>query len=153
MNILATQYSLGAKAFEIYLAGCKGPHCPGCHNPESWDFSQGKYWQDEIDSITYKITEFSCLIDRIYLLGGEPLDQDLSEIFKLASMLKQTGKEIWLFTGKSYEEVPFNLMGLIDYVKHGRYDDTLKELKEQYGVTLGSSNQGVVKVKEKINGS
>ena len=35
MKILSTQYSLKYKALEIYTAGCKGPHCEGCHNPDT----------------------------------------------------------------------------------------------------------------------
>ena len=38
----------------IYCAGC-AHHCPGCHNPQSWDFNAGK--EMEIDKILELIKE------------------------------------------------------------------------------------------------
>ena len=32
----------------IYCAGCSH-HCPGCHNPQSWDFEAG-HWM-EVDEL------------------------------------------------------------------------------------------------------
>ena len=38
----------------IYCAGCTN-HCPGCHNPESWDINNGKEMTTE--EILKKIVE------------------------------------------------------------------------------------------------
>ena len=34
-------------ACSVFFQGCLR-HCPGCFNPETWDFDGGKEWTDEI---------------------------------------------------------------------------------------------------------
>ena len=59
MNIIQTQYTLKRKSLEIYKSGCRGPHCKGCHNPETWEFNQGIPWREYkqrvFDKVKYKI--------------------------------------------------------------------------------------------------
>ena len=93
MNIVSTQYNLQNKALEIYLAGCYGD-CYNCHNPELKNFNHGNYFKHEITNIKNKIYDFSNLIDNIWILGGEPLDQDLEKLECLLSILKELGP--WL---------------------------------------------------------
>jgi len=76
MNVLTTQFSLETRSLDIYLAGCRGPHCENCHNPESWDFNKGIPWRDALVDINRKINFFPDLIENIMIFGGEPFDQD-----------------------------------------------------------------------------
>lgn len=73
MNILATQFTLEYKSFDIYVAGCNGqPHCTNCHNPETWEFNQGiKYNDDYFKIIKDKVYKFNNLIENIMIFGGE----------------------------------------------------------------------------------
>ncbi len=147
MNIAATQYSGKYRALEIYVSGCKGPHCPGCHNSDIQTFDCGtKFDEDMAKFILTKIHLFDNMIDRIWILGGEPLDQDTGDLSYLFEMLIRTGKEIWLFTRYDLREIPEFILAKCSYVKSGRYDETMViEEKEMYGVTLGSSNQTIYK--------
>ena len=54
----------------IYCAGC-GHHCPGCHNPQSWDFDGGKEVTVEELLEVVKSDEFS----NVTFSGGDPLYQ------------------------------------------------------------------------------
>ena len=50
----------------IYLAGCDH-HCPGCHNPQSWDFNGGTDLSvdrimEEVEANGFNVT----------LTGGDP---------------------------------------------------------------------------------
>lgn len=149
MNILATQYTLEHKAFEIYLAGCFGaPHCTNCHNPESWDFNQGKYYAEELPNITSKVIQFGSLVDNIFILGGEPLDQNIVELKVLLKRLKVLNKTIWLFTRYEIDEVPSVIVELVDYIKCGKYLEELKvENNAHFGINLATSNQYIIKLK------
>ncbi len=53
----------------IYFAGC-GHHCPGCHNPQSWDFAGGS--EMSLGQLTDIITEEDF---DVTLTGGDPLYQ------------------------------------------------------------------------------
>ena len=98
MNILATQYTLKNKSFEIYIAGCKGDngvHCKGCHNPLSWDFDNGDPLDDDyMQHIKDKIREFDTLVENIWILGGEPLDNDIPTLKWLITELQTPNKAI-----------------------------------------------------------
>ena len=151
MNIIATQFTLNNKAYEIYLSGCSAhPHCEGCHNPESWDFSLGEIYDAYYSQkIIHAIKDFDSLIDNIWILGGEPLDQNVDDLINMIYDLKETDKKIWLFTRyelKKVEKILSKRIELFDYIKCGAYvSDLTVDDNIQYGVKLATSNQYIYK--------
>ena len=148
MNIAATQYTLGNKSYEIYVAGCKAkPHCENCHNPELWNFTFGDKLDEEMyKRIESKLNSFNDLIDNIWIVGGEPLDQDLNELKKLLIFLKTFNKKMWLFTRFELDEIPEDIIKYFDYIKTGRYLPSEKVSHEEYGVVLATTNQHIHKL-------
>ena len=151
MNIIATQFTLNNKAYEVYFSGCSAhPHCKGCHNPESWDFSLGEVYDSYYSQkIINSIKDFDSLIDNIWLLGGEPLDQNIDDLISMVYDLKETGKKVWLFTRYELSEVQKILskrIEVFDYIKCGAYKSELTvEDNIQYGVKLATANQYIYK--------
>lgn len=148
IRIAATQYTLKNKAFEIYVAGCKAdPHCENCHNPELWSFKNGKtYNKDYQDKIHMKIIMFDNLIDNIWIVGGEPLDQPKKDLDNLLSDLSKMGKDMWLFTRYDLKKIPKEILKYFKYVKCGRYVPSKATDKQiEYNVRLASSNQHIYK--------
>lgn len=147
MNILSTQYTLSNKALEIYVAGCSGqPHCINCHNPMSWDFNLGAYWEEHMKEIQEKCNMFGELIDNIMIFGGEPLDQSRNELEQMLVELDKIEFPIWLFTRYSIDEIPSFVKEYCDYIKCGRYEESLTtDNNIQYGIKLATSNQNIYK--------
>lgn len=146
MNVLATEYSPYTKSFDIFLAGCAAPHCPGCFNPESWDFDQGDACNKGfLQKILTKIHEFDLLIDNVMVMGGEPLDHEETELLELLwELKKQTRKAMWMFTKYEFDQIPEPVKEVCDYIKCGRYDQTQPAVENvQYGVSLASANQRI----------
>lgn len=147
LNILGTEFSLSNKSFEIYLSGCKAPHCKNCHNPESWDFNAGREINFElIKKIKIKIKEFDSLIDNIWVLGGEPLDQTTDDLLWLINHLNKTNKKIWLWTGYDISKANQHIKESVDYIKCGKYIDNESKYLTKYGFWLASSNQKIYKM-------
>lgn len=143
MNILTTEYSLAHKALEVYVAGCNPPHCPGCHNPEGWAFDQGTPWKEALPSLLFKAQAFSRLVRNIWVLGGEPLDQDHSELCEFLVKMRGTGKTLWVFTRYTEDLIPDWLLKTADYIKTGPYKENLNSVV-QHGIRLASSNQRII---------
>lgn len=145
MKIAGTEYNLNHKALEIYFSGCKAPHCEGCHNSELWDFNFG---YDPFGKIFISIVEKAKdpMVEKIWLLGGEPLDQNREEFLRFIYMLWfWTDAELWLWT--RYTDIPKEVYETISFVKTGAYDKTLDSyVDERHGITLASSNQKIIKL-------
>jgi anaerobic ribonucleoside-triphosphate reductase activating protein len=148
MNILCTQYNLEYKSLDVFVSGCKPPHCKGCCNPETWDFNQGEMYDNMYyKKLIAKIKYFSTLIKNIMIMGGEPLDQNINELEKFILDLKVFKIPIWLFTKYEIKKVPDNIKVLCDYIKCGKYDNTqLSKDNIWFGITLASKNQKIYKL-------
>ncbi len=144
MNIASTQYSLTYGAFEVYISGCDGLCGCTCHNRELWNFDLGSHYSNFMSYIKKKVTEFSSVIEYIWILGGEPLLQDIDELYNMIIDLKGLGKEIVLFTRFDLEEIPEEIKSICDFIKCGKYEEGC--LSDSYickGIKLATSNQKI----------
>ena len=132
----------------IYFAGCKH-HCPGCHNPESWDFSGGI--ERSVDDIFSEIEKNGF---NVTLSGGDPLYQDIDELTALAKKIKDAGLDLWVYTGFTIEEV-FELkiydkfLQYVDVVVDGPFEIKNRDTSLMF---RGSSNQRNLKLLHDENG-
>lgn len=126
----------------IYLAGC-GHQCPGCHNPESWDFSGGEEISfDEIMDVVRE-EDFD-----VTFSGGDPMYHP-EEVAVLSKMIHDLGHTVWLYTGFTWEELIKSqkfLMVLqeIDVIVDGPFVESLRDTDLLF---RGSSNQRIIDVK------
>lgn len=126
----------------IFTAGC--PHgCPGCHNPESWDFKGGK--EMTIDEIIAEL-ESNPMTD-VTLSGGDPFAQ-AKGVSELAKRIKELGKNIWIYSGYTYEEILNHpnkyfqeLLNYCDVLVDGKF---IMELRDPTLPFRGSSNQRII---------
>lgn len=147
MKIAGTEYTLKYQSLDIYISGCKPPHCVGCHNPETWDFSVGVDFDDSVmGSIGAKVHRHVHMIKNIMIFGGEPLDSDHQEVIRFLTLLKGFNRPIWLFTRYDLDDIPIEIKQLCDYIKTGAYLPKLSvDNYEQHGIELATSNQKVLK--------
>lgn len=125
----------------IYCAGCEH-HCPGCHNPQSWDMKNG-HWvevQELLDVI--KADDMS----NVSFSGGDPFYQ-VEAFTELARRIKEeTDKTIWCWTGYTYEDILGNehlsmILPYLDVLVDGKFK---KELRDTQLLFRGSSNQRII---------
>lgn len=125
----------------IYSAGCSH-HCPGCHNPESWDFNGG--YEMKIEDLLKVINddEFS----DVTFTGGDPLCQ-VEGFTKLAKRIKETSnKTIWCYSGYTLEEIQADphlsqILPYIDVLVDGPFVEALRDTELLF---RGSSNQRII---------
>lgn len=125
----------------IYCAGC-GHHCPGCHNPQSWDFAGGKEMsvQELLDII--KEDDFA----NVTFSGGDPLYQ-VDAFTELARRIKEeTSKTIWCYTGFTYEKVleSEKLSQILPYLDALVEGPFIQELRTTDIPFRGSTNQRII---------
>ena len=125
----------------IYCAGC-GHHCPGCHNPQSWNIENG-HWMS-IDDIldVIKADEFS----NVSFSGGDPFFQ-VDAFTELARRIKQeTDKTIWCWTGYTIEEIRADehlaqMLPYLDVLVDGPF---ILEQRDTQLLFRGSPNQRII---------
>ena len=127
----------------IYCAGC-AHHCPGCHNPQSWDFNAGR--EATVDELLAVIKEDKFC--NVTFSGGDPLYQ-VEAFTELARRIKEeTGKNIWCYTGFTYEEILADsrlsmILPYIDTLVEGPF---IQELRDPDLHFRGSSNQRIIHI-------
>ena len=127
----------------IYCAGC-AHHCPGCHNPQSWDFKGG--YEVTVDELleVIKADEFA----NVTFSGGDPFYQ-VEAFTELARRIKEeTGKTIWCYTGFTYEEIQEDprlsqMLPYLDVLVDGPYVEALRDTDLRF---RGSSNQRIIEL-------
>lgn len=125
----------------IYFAGCEHK-CLDCHNPQSWNAKAGVSM--DVDDVMKQIIENDF---NVTFSGGDPMLQ-VDNLIELAKRVKSIGKNIWCYTGYTYEEVLNSsklktILPYIDVLVDGRYE---KELRDTELLFRGSSNQRLIDV-------
>lgn len=89
----------------VWAQGC-AHCCPGCHNPETWDFAGGKEWTVEVAfAEVMRIMDENPMLRGVTFSGGDPFYQAI-EFARLARMIKRAmDKDIVCFTGFTLEEL------------------------------------------------
>ncbi|MDE7349536.1 MAG: anaerobic ribonucleoside-triphosphate reductase activating protein [Muribaculaceae bacterium] len=123
----------------IYFAGCLHA-CPGCHNPQSWDFNAGTEMtlEDIMDIVEEE--DFD-----VTLSGGDPLYHP-EEITVLAKAIQAAGHKVWLYTGFTIEEIRASKelstpLPYLDAIVDGPYIAALRDPDLPF---RGSSNQRII---------
>ena len=130
----------------IYLAGCDH-HCPGCHNPQSWDPQGGEEMSLDalMDVIAYNELP-------VTLSGGDPLFNP-KQVAQLTARIKdELGYNIWLYTGFTWVQIvatPRLLAALehIDVVVDGPFILAQRDTSLHF---RGSANQRIIDVQQSL---
>jgi organic radical activating enzyme len=132
-------------SYSFYVSGCKG-YCKGCHSDHTHAFNQGtlmneKWYETKLKEMKrYGDWKFGNII----LLGGEPLDQPIEEVFEFFNEMKIAfpEKKLGLYTHFEIEEIDPVLLIICDFIKTGKFDiDNLDIDYKSNGVSLASNNQ------------
>ena len=128
----------------VFSQGCPH-HCPGCHNPETWEFGCGTPMDEET---IVEIVRSNPLCCGVTFSGGEPFAQ--AEGFaKLARLLKSEGYEVASYSGYTFEQLlkgnahQRKLLESIDILIDGPFLMEEKTLEISF---RGSRNQRILDV-------
>ncbi len=126
----------------LWVSGCVH-HCKGCHNKETWDFNSGREFTEDDENKIFEILE-KPYIKGLTLSGGDPLCS-YDDILHLSKKIKKKfeNKDIWLYSGFTFDEIKQNYNEILEYVDvivDGRFVENLKDVSLKF---RGSSNQNI----------
>ncbi len=141
----------------LFVSGCRH-HCKGCFQPETWSFTYGSSYTEEVQEEILKALEPSYIVG-LTLLGGEPMEpENQPVVLGLLRAVKKLfpKKNIWCYSGYTYEadlmpggvvytEYTEEILGMLDVLVDGEF------IEEQKNITLrfrGSENQRLIDVKK-----
>ncbi len=135
--------------YSVFVQGCPH-HCPGCHNPESHDFSGGKAADAET---LIRPMDANPLLDGLTLSGGEPMCQPAGCLL-LARGAHVRRMNVWCYTGYTWEALlaendpdRMALLREIDVLVDGPFLLAQRSLELKY---CGSRNQRLIDVKQSL---
>ncbi len=134
----------------LFVSGCHF-NCPGCFNKEYQDYNYGNEFTEE------EMQKFIDLgnnknIAGYSFLGGEPLDQinDDTLLKTVKAIKEQTDKNIWMWTGHTYEnlnEKQKEIVKYVDVLVDGQFIEAKKNMKLAF---RGSENQRIIDVQKTL---
>lgn len=127
----------------VYSSGCPH-HCPGCHNPQSWDMGNGR--EVDIEDILEVI--LADPFADVTFSGGDPMFQPDGFAALARAIKERSSKNIWCYTGFLFEQLLQNpaqraLLEQIDVLVDGRFIEALRDERLRF---RGSSNQRIIDV-------
>ena len=129
--------------FTVFVQGCLH-NCPGCHNPQTHDFSGG-HLADTDDVIAH--LGKNPLVRGLTLSGGEPMMQP-EPLYLIAKAAKEKGMNVWCYTGFTLEELlrenradRMRLLSAVDVLVDGPFRSHERSLDLLY---RGSKNQRLI---------
>ena len=138
----------------LFVSGCTN-RCPGCFQPQTWDFCYGQPYTDQTQAQIFAELDKS-YVDGLTLLGGEPFEPANQPT--LVALLRQVkerypSKSVWCFTGfrlgeellteGAYPRTEYTdeMLSYIDILVDGRFMQELKDISLQF---RGSRNQRII---------
>lgn len=91
----------------FWTQGCPH-HCPGCQNPETWDFQGGREVPTDMRGQIIKAICANNITRNFSVLGGQPLcEENLEEVDKIITGVRTAFPRIKIFvwTGYKLEEL------------------------------------------------
>lgn len=135
----------------VFVAGCSH-HCPGCHNPESWDLNAGIKFTKETEEEILDVVRRPH-IRGLTLSGGDPLhSRNRDELVSLVKRIKTelSGKDIWVWTGYEFDKIKdTELIKYCDVAVVGRFILDQRDISGN-NVFRGSMNQRVINVQKSL---
>lgn len=128
----------------LYVSGCRHK-CKGCHNPESWNFDNGK--EMTVEEIAEAIVGYGSKY--VTISGGDPM-YSAKECSELCGILRERVKDIdiWVYTGFTIEELremgdPYvdKFLSLVNTIVDGPFVEELKDGNIRF---RGSQNQRII---------
>ena len=142
----------------LFVSGCEHA-CPGCFNPEAWQFSFGEPYTEEVERRVLEALRPEH-IRGLTLLGGEPLHpRNRADVLALAERVREVypGKDIWCYTGYHFDkellpgsardEILRRLLENIDVLVDGRFVLARKSMQVRF---RGSDNQRILLCRESL---
>ncbi|MCL2531515.1 MAG: anaerobic ribonucleoside-triphosphate reductase activating protein [Oscillospiraceae bacterium] len=132
----------------LFCSGCQHA-CPGCFNPQAWQFDYGKPFTEETVQEILQLLR-PAHIRGLTLLGGEPLHpHNRSTILELIKRVRREmpNRDVWCYTGFVFEhellpdEAVHPVLAQLDVLVDGRFVQDRKSLNTRF---RGSDNQRVL---------
>ena len=135
----------------LFAQGCKH-NCKGCFNTHTHSFECGQLV--DLDKIVDAI-RINPMLRGVTFSGGDPLEQ-AEEFGSLARKIKELNKDIWCYTGYTYEFIAENslkrvgfkeILENIDVLVDGKFEEDKKNENLRF---RGSTNQRIIDVKKSL---
>jgi len=134
----------------FWTQGCPH-HCPGCQNPETWNFNGGKDIPADIQEQIIKAISANNITRNFSVLGGEPLcEENLEKVDKIITSVRTIFPQIKIFvwTGYLLEELKEkndnrinHILSQINILIDGPYIEAERDITLKL---CGSKNQRVL---------
>jgi len=140
----------------LFVSGCTN-HCPGCFQPETWDFDYGQPFTQETQQQALSLLDKS-YITGLTLLGGDPFEpQNQRALLPFLQEVRKRlpDKTIWCYTGFLLDEelrkegshprceVTDDMLRCLDVLVDGRFIEAKKDIRLNF---KGSANQRIIDV-------
>jgi len=134
----------------LFVQGCPH-HCPGCFNPETWNFEGGEELPSDIRGQIIKAISENGITRNFSILGGEPLcEENIEEIDNIITSVRTAYPHIKIFVWTGYvleelqrknNEIINHILSQIDVLIDGPF------IEAEQDITLelrGSKNQRIL---------
>lgn len=166
--MIRTDDMLNGEGLRVVLFCTSCDHyCKNCHNPETWQASNGKPFDENAKLQIFNELEKD-YISGLTISGGDPLNiNNLNDIYNLCKEVKEKypDKTIWLYTGYEWYDIFYRpgylypqvvdenrykrqeIISLCDVLVDGKFIEELADVKYPWA---GSTNQKVINVKKSL---
>lgn len=135
---------------DLFVSGCS-LDCRGCFNWKAQNpFYGTPFTEDTINTLLDALK--SPYIERLSILGGDPLEPYnepvVEQILKRVRGAYGNTKKIWLWTGRTYEDIKDKpILNYVDVLIDGKFELDKKEKHEYHG----SINQRVFRIFHRVS--